>query len=249
MTRWGNPACLASRRPAATASNSAGDTGMPFFFILAALTWAALLVSQGMVWLYAPVEASMGPVQKIFYLHLPLAWWAFMAFFAVFVASIGFLWTRRPAWDRLAAASAEVGVVFTLLVLITGSMWGRASWNTWWTWDPRLTTALVMCFAYSAYLALRQAWIPSPRREVLCAVLGVLAFADVPLVFVSARLWRSIHPAVFASSGGGMPGEMLSTVAVCLLAWGGLTGLMITHRYRQLQVQARLDRLLAERYR
>jgi heme exporter protein C len=217
--------------------------------ILTVLTWTALLVSQSMIWLYAPVESSMGVVQKIFYLHLPLAWWAFMAFGLVFLASIGFLTTKKSALDRLAAASAEVGVLFSVLVLVTGSIWGRASWNTWWTWDPRLTTALVMCFAYSAYLALRQAWIPSPRREVLCAVLGILAFADVPLVFVSARMWRSIHPAVFASRGGGMPEEMLLTLVVCLVAWGGLTGILIRHRYTQLQLQERLDSLLAGRYR
>jgi heme exporter protein C len=105
-----------------------------------------------------------------------------------------------------------------------------------------------MCFAYCAYLVLRQAGIASPRREVMCAVLGVLAFADVPLVFVSARLWRSIHPAVFASQGGGMPGEMLWTLGVCLVAWGGLLALFILFRYRQLMIQARLNRLVAGRY-
>lgn len=221
---------------------------MPIFSGLSLATWVALLVAQAMMWLYAPVESSMGLVQKIFYLHLPLAWWAFVAFFIVFAASLGFLWKRKPAFDLLAAAAAEVGVLFTVLVLITGSLWGRASWNTWWTWDPRLTTALVMCFAYLAYLALRQAWIPSPRREVMCAVLGILAFADVPLVFASARLWRSIHPAVFASSGGGMPPEMIWTLMAGLLAWGGMTVLLIRHRYFQLHIQRRLDSLVAGRY-
>ena len=217
--------------------------------IFTTLTWTALLVSQGMIWTYAPVESSMGVVQKIFYLHLPLAWWAFVAFFVVFGASIAFLWKKKPAYDIAAAAAAEVGVLFTVLVLITGIIWGRAAWNVWWTWDPRLTTALVMCFVYSAYLAVRQAWIPSPRREVLCAVLGILAFADVPLVFASARLWRSIHPAVFAASGGGMPQEMLWTVAVSVAAWGGLTFLLIRHRYSQFQLQRRLDSVLTGRYR
>ena len=221
---------------------------MPIFSGLTLLTGGALFAAQAMIWLYAPVEASMGPVQKIFYLHLPLAWWAFIAFFIVFAASLGFLWKRKAEFDILAAAAAEVGVLFTVLVLITGSIWGRASWNTWWTWDPRLTTALVMCFAYIAYLGLRQAWIPSPRREVMCAVLGILAFADVPLVFASARLWRSIHPAVFASSGGGMPAEMVWTLAAGLLAWGGLTALLVGHRYCQLHIQRRLDSLVAGRY-
>lgn len=221
---------------------------MQLFFPLSAVTWVLLIVSQGMIWMYAPVESSMGLVQKIFYLHLPLAWWAFVAFFVVFVASAFFLWKRRPESDLLAAAAAEVGVLFSVLVLITGSIWGRVSWNTWWTWDPRLTTALVMCFAYSAYLVLRQARIPSPRREVMSAVLGILAFADVPLVFASARLWRSIHPAVFASQGGGMPAEMLWTLGLCLLAWGGLLVLLIKYRYSQLVIQSRVDSLVAGRY-
>ncbi|MDZ7762415.1 MAG: cytochrome c biogenesis protein CcsA [Desulfovermiculus sp.] len=221
---------------------------MQVFFPLSVVTWALLIASQGMIWLYAPVESSMGLVQKIFYLHLPLAWWAFVAFFIVFMASAAFLWKKRPESDLLAAAAAEVGVLFSVLVLVTGSIWGRVSWNTWWTWDPRLTTALVMCFAYCAYLILRQARIPSPRREVMCAVLGILAFADVPLVFVSARLWRSIHPTVFASQGGGMPGEMLLTLGGCLVAWGGLLALLIISRYRQLRIQARLNSLVAGKY-
>ncbi|MFP4428224.1 MAG: cytochrome c biogenesis protein [Desulfovermiculus sp.] len=221
---------------------------MQVFTGLILFTWVALLISQGMIWLYAPVESSMGIVQKIFYLHLPLAWWAFVAFFIVFAASAGFLWKKRPGLDMLAAAAAEVGVLFSVLVLITGSIWGRASWNTWWTWDPRLTTALVMCFIYSAYLVLRQASIPSPRREIVCAVVGVLAFADVPLVFVSARMWRSIHPAVFAAQNGGMPAEMLFTLIVCLVAWGGLLTLLIKNRYSQLQIQRGLDGLISRRY-
>ena len=104
-----------------------------WLYILTGATWAALLFAQGLIWLYAPVEASMGIVQKIFYLHLPLAWWAFVAFFCVFLTSLGFLWKRWANFDIMAAAAAEIGVLFTLLVLISGSLWGRASWNTWWT--------------------------------------------------------------------------------------------------------------------
>ena len=170
--------------------------------ILAVMALIGLAVSQYFIWVYAPLEQTMGVVQKIFYFHLPLAWWALFSFFLVFVASIVFLIKKDTKWDGLAGAAAESGVLLSALALITGSLWGRAAWNTWWTWDPRLTTTLVMWFVYCGYLVLRTAPINEQKRQKICAALGIVAFLDVPLVFFSARLWRSIHPAVFAARGG-----------------------------------------------
>lgn len=207
------------------------------------LALALMTLGQYTLWVYAPQERIMGVVQKIFYFHLPFAWWAFAAFLGVFVASILVLWTRREAWDLVAGALAEMGVLFSGLALITGSIWGRAAWNTWWTWDPRLSTTLVMWFVYAGYLVLRLADTGGRGMRVR-AVLGIVAFLDVPLVFFSARLWRSIHPAVFASQGGGLEPEMWTTVWVNALAWGGLFCALALARYHGLVLKRRMGNAL-----
>ena len=202
--------------------------------VLMFLAFAAMLlmaVGQYVIWFHAPEEMTMGLVQKIFYFHLPLAWWSFAAFFGVCAASVMVLWTGREKWDVLAGCLAEVGVLFSGLALITGSIWGRAAWNTWWTWDPRLSTTLVMWFVYAGYLVLRAADAGGAKGARIRAVLGIVAFVDVPLVFFSARLWRSIHPAVLASRGGGLEPEMWTAVWVNVVAWGALFAAVVLARY------------------
>lgn len=211
--------------------------------ILALLGGVAFAACQWLVFAYAPVEATLGLAQKIFYIHLPMSWWALVSFFIVFLASLAFLWRRNPAADRLAAAAAEVGVLLCGLALVTGMLWARRSWGVWWTWDPRLTTTLIMWFVYAGYLVLRGLDLPPQRRSTVCAVVGVVAFLDVPLVFVSARIWRSIHPAVFGSKGGGLEPEMRLTVIACVACFGLLWAALVWLRKRQLDFRARLDAL------
>lgn len=201
-----------------------------------------LACCQWMIFVYAPTEATMGLVQKIFYLHLPLAWWGLISFFVVFCASIAFLKTRKPKWDALAEAAAEVGLVLGVLAVVSGSIWARHSWGLWWTWDARLTTALVMCFIYAGYLIVRRMDIPPGRRSKIAAVLGIIAFLDVPLVFFSARLWSYIHPPAI-----GLEPEMKYTVMACLAAfaffWAGLCGF----RWKLACDSRRLDAIALER--
>lgn len=204
-----------------------------------------LAVAQWVVWIYAPMEAVMGVVQKIFYLHVPLAWWAFVCFFGVFVASIGVLWKKSDRCHVLAGVMAEVGVLLAGLALVTGALWGRAAWNTWWTWDPRLTTTLVLWFVYAGYLALHASDLGG-RGPMICAVLGIVAFVDVPLVFVSARLWRSIHPVVLGP-GGGMEPEMWAALVVHGLAFGLLVAALVMARFRLAMVTAHVSRIALAR--
>lgn len=211
--------------------------------VLALLGGCALAACQALIFLYAPIESSMGMAQKIFYLHLPVAWWSFVSFFVVFVAGIAYLRTRHARWDALAGAAAEWGLVLNTLSLITGSIWARHSWGVWWTWDPRLTTALVLWFLYAGYLLLRGMDLSPDRRARLCAVVGIAAFLDVPLVFLSARLWRSIHPAVFAARGGGLEPEMRTTIFACLLAFGLIWAALLGLRTLQIRQAARLRAL------
>ncbi len=212
---------------------------MPFY--LAAVGGIALALCQWLIFAYAPLERSMGFAQKIFHTHVPLAWWAMISFALVFAASIAYLRTRKMCYDLAAWACAEVGVVFSSLALISGSIWGRHSWGVWWTWDPRLTTTLIMWFIYSAYLVLRRQGMGAERRAVLCAVLGIVAFVDVPLVFISARLWRSIHPSVFAAQGGGLEPEMRVTAIACVVAMGFIWAALVWVRTQQLRLEERLD--------
>lgn len=216
--------------------------------ILAAASVLALIVGQWFIWSYAPMEETMGVVQKIFYIHMPLAWWSLMSFFVVFLASIRHLLKRDQGSDILAGAAAEIGVLMSGLALISGSIWGRAAWGVWWTWDPRLTTTLIMWFVYAGYLVLRgSGGMGGERRALVSAVLGVVAFLDVPLVFYSARIWRSVHPAVLASKGGGLEPEMWTTVLVNMAAFGLLWLTLLLSRRRLGLDEARAKALLLSR--
>lgn len=211
--------------------------------ILALIGALALAFCQWLIYVYAPEEQVMGLVQKIFYLHLPLAWWGLVSFGAACAFSIAYLKSGRVKYDMLSASSVEIGMLFCTLTLITGSIWGRHSWGVWWTWDPRLTTALILWFIYAGCLALRSMPMPEHRRAALCSVVAIAGFFDVPLVFFSARLWRSIHPSVFAAKGGGLETEMAVTAACCVISfffiWLGLLYL----RYRQMRLSRRLDEM------
>src|ERR1051326_3302600 len=137
--------------------------------------------------------AVQGDAARIVYFHVPMAIVAFLAFFVVFGASIAYLRTSNARWDRLGRASAEVGVVFTTLVLITGSIWGYPIWGTWWSWDPKLTTTLILWFMYLAYLMVRS-YAEPPRGANFAAIVGIVAFFDVPIVYMSSYWWRTLHP-------------------------------------------------------
>jgi heme exporter protein C len=157
---------------------------------------------QGLV--AAPADRMMGDVYRIMFVHVPSAWLSLVAYTVNFGASLWFLFKGRDWADALAEASAEVGVVFNCLLLITGSIWGRPTWGVWWSWDPRLTTAAIMLFAFSGYLTLRRFVEDPERRNTWAAVVAVVIFADIPIVWFSVKWWNSLHqlqssPATVAS--------------------------------------------------
>ena len=203
----------------------------------------AMAACQYLIFMYAPEDEALGLAQKIFYFHLPLAWWSFVSFFLVFCAGIGFLKQRSTRWNALGHAAAEWGLVLNTLALITGSIWARHSWGVWWTWDPKLTTSLILWFLYAAYLVVRHMDLPWERRGQLCAVLGIVAFLDVPLVFLAARLWRAIHPAGAFERGSWLTPEMQLTALACVVCFGFIWAAFLLVRVRQLQQQAQLDQL------
>lgn len=197
--------------------------------ILPVVTAALVLLSMYMVFFYLPVMRSgSGEVLdssfRIFYFHMPIAITAYIAFFIVFAASIMQLRSHDIKWDIYARSAAEIGVIFALLVLITGSIWARATWGWYWVWEPRLTTSLALFLVYVTYLLLRQAIEEPESKARLAAVFGIVGFVSVPLSFFSIRLWRSVHPlmfgeAMYGSTGGGLEGSALQlTLLVNLVA-------------------------------
>ncbi len=195
--------------------------------VLITLSYVAVMVALYMAFLYAPTERTMGDVQRIFYFHVPSAWASFLAFFIVCIAGIAFLKSGNEKWDKMALASAEIGVLFITLVLLTGPMWAKPVWNTYWSWDARLTTSFVLWLIYIAYLMIRQFTADNERGARFAAVFGIIGFVDVPIVYMSIRWWRTLHPgAVIAGgSGSGLAPQMLATLLVSV---GAFTILFIT---------------------
>ncbi|MFC1980110.1 cytochrome c biogenesis protein [Chloroflexota bacterium] len=185
---------------------------------LLGLSFALLVASLYLILLYVPTEESMGVVQRIFYFHVPLAWVSFLAFFIVFLCSILYLWKREGKWDVIASSSAEVGTIFTTLFLVTGSIWAKSIWGVWWTWSPRLTTALVLWLIYITYLLVRAYTTEEHRSARFAAVVGIVGFIDVPIVALAVTLWRTQHPGPVIFEGGLVP-PMLLTLLVSLAAF------------------------------
>ncbi|MED4204360.1 cytochrome c biogenesis protein [Neobacillus mesonae] len=187
-------------------------------------TVVCMLMSLYFIFIYAAEEKTMRAAQKIFYFHVSSAWLAFMAFFVTFVFSILFLIKRKRIFDIYAYVSAEIGVVFTIIVLTTGPIWARSAWNTWWVWEPRLITTLILFFIYIAYIMIRQMDGVWDKKARLAAVFGIIGFADVPIVFFAIRWWQTkFHPIVFgdgpSQKGGGIEDSMLVALLVTITAF------------------------------
>jgi len=195
------------------------------------LTYVLMLFALYTIFIYAPVEKTMGVIQKIFYIHVPAAFLAYLAFFITFIASIFYLYRKDSRWDTVAHCAVETGVIFCTIVLITGPIWAKPIWNVWWTWDPRLTTTLILWFTYVAYLMLRRA-VKENQRANLAAVFGIIGFLNVPITFFSIRLWRSIHPVVITSRGLNMSGPMKLSLIITFIAFCFLFFSMLISRIR-----------------
>lgn len=204
--------------------------------VLLLLTAMAFLVAMGAIFLYVPTEKTEGAVQRIMYFHIPCAWLAFFSFFIVFMSSILFLWKKEKEWDIYAAASAEIGVLFCSLVLITGPIWGKPIWGTWWVWDARLTSTLVLWLIYVAYLMLRAHTDAGSMRARFAAVLGIVGFLDIPFIHFSVLWWRTFHPQpkmiTSEGLGTGMDTTMIVTLMTSLAAFTLLYFLLMGQRVK-----------------
>lgn len=212
--------------------------------VLAGLSVVVFLVALAMVFFYAPREVTMGEVQRIFYFHVSSAWVGFFGFFVTFVGGVGYLAANNRCWDILAFSSAEVGLVYISMTLVTGMLWAKPAWGTYWTWEPRLTISAVQWLLYVAYVMLRGS-VLSPEREArFAAVYGIVAFVTVPLSWFAIRWWRTIHPQVISSEGMALAPKMVYTLIVSIVAF---TLVYVTLLRQHIALEQARDRLAALR--
>jgi len=214
------------------------------FPILAIVTAVLLIYAMHQALVVAPTERTMGDVQRIFYYHVPSAWTAFILFSINFVASIIYLARRNAKADMIALTTAEVGVVFCTVVLVTGPIWARPVWGIWWTWDLRLTLTLVLWLIYVSYLILRK-FSSGGQTPLLAAVLAVFGALDVPLVYFSIWFFRTQHPQPVIGGGGSIDPRMLHVLLINWLAFSCFAALVCWSRYRFEVMRREVDELQA----
>lgn len=213
------------------------------------------LLAGSAVWVFGftPDDALMGFSQKIMYLHVPSVWAAYLAFFVVFIGSIGYLWKREPGYDRLARCAAEVGVLFCGLVLATGMLWGRPTWGTYWVWDARLTTTLLLFLIFMGYVILREFAGQGEQQARLGAIVGIVGFLDIPLIHVSVQWWRTLHqPSTLFKVGAegapkpSMPPELLIPLLVSGAAMIVFFLFLLLYRLRIAELSDELEERVAQ---
>jgi heme exporter protein C len=204
--------------------------------ILTAASVVLVLVALYLALVGAPdanLQSETGRyAQRIIYFHIPTAWVGFLAFFVTFVGGVGFLRKQKRIWDIVALSSAEIGTVFMLGVLVSGSIWAKPAWGVWWVWDERLTISLVQFLVYVGYLMLRSTVEDPSRRARFAAVYGVVAFISVPINFIAIRMWRTQHPLMFGTESGGLAPSMMFAFFFCLVAFTVWYAVLMWHRVR-----------------
>lgn len=217
--------------------------------ILDWITAALLAVATAMVFFFAPIERVMGLVQKVFYFHVAAGWVGMLGFLVAAIAGGIFLARANRKWDIVGVAAVEIGLAFAFINVVTGSIWARPIWNTWWTWDPRLTTATIMMLIYAAYLMLRAGIEDPDRRARFGAVYAIVGFLSVPLTFFSARLFRTIHPVVIGSNQPGAEGafdmtaDMRLVFFFSLITFSVIFADLLWHRIRLGRLQDKIEQL------
>jgi len=224
------------------------DSKPRFLTVLDIVSIILFILAVGLVFLYAPLEAVMGQVQRVFYFHVSNAWVGMLGFLVAAIAGVAYLRTGDRKWDIVGVAAIEISFVFFFIAIVSGSIWARGSWGTWWTWDPRLTTAAIVELVYAAYFMLRQGVEDPDRRARYGAVYATLSFISVPITFISIRILRTIHPVLFGGVSGGegsfdMTSKMLVTFMFSLLTFSFIFADLLWHRIRLGKLADKIENL------
>jgi heme exporter protein C len=224
--------------------NRRNDT---LLLVLTALSAVLVMVAIYLALVGAPeanLQSETGRyAQRIIYFHIATAWVGFLAFFVTFLGGISYLRTQARKWDIVALSSAEIGTVFMLGVLVSGSIWAKPAWGVWWVWDERLTISLIQFLVYVGYLMLRSAVEDPARRARFAAVYGIVAFISVPINFIAIRMWRTQHPLIFGSEEGGLGPNMMFAFFFCLITFTVWYGVLLWQRMRLERLRDDVDAL------
>ena len=213
---------------------------------LAGLAGSMMLASLYLIFVWVPMERTMGVVQRIFYLHVPSAFVAFVAFTIGGIASIQYLATRKNSYDDLSAAANEVGLLFAVVNLTTGMLWAKPIWGVYWAWDARLTTMLLLALIYAAYLILRQSVVEPTQRAVVCAVTSIFGMVDIPIVYMANQWWRTQHPAPVLSGEGSIDPTMRFVLYFSFFALLSVFWILVRVRRRIEDLRREVDGLRRE---
>ncbi len=241
-----NKAAPAARSSADGPGRRANNPRLP---LVSLILWVITLVGMGVtLWLaffYAPTDAVEGQPQRIFYVHVPISWIGMLAFVIMAIAGAVYLKTKDERWDWVARSAAEIGTVFITLALITGSIWGRTTWGTWWTWDARLTTTLILWFIYIGYLMLRNYMGRTPASARAGAVMSLVCVIDVPIIYESVNWWRTLHPSAEVGVAGALPPPVVLTLMISLTVFTVFYALLMIQAYQLQRAQTLAQRLRA----
>jgi heme exporter protein C len=213
--------------------------------ILGILSLIGMMVSIWMIFLYAPMDDIQGNPQRIFYFHVPMAWLGMLSFVIVAFAGVVYLVKKDERWDWVARASAELGAFFITLALILGSIWGKTIWGTWWTWDARLTTTLILWFIYIGYLMLRNYMGRTSASARAGAVLAIIGVIDLPIIYESVNWWRTLHPTAQVGVQGALPPSVVLTLMVALTSFTLLYSFLMLQLYQLQRAQTLAQQLRA----
>jgi heme exporter protein C len=218
------------------------------FYVLLALAAVCTIGTIQVIAFRAPVEATMGIVQKIFYFHVPAAYAMYLGATACFIGSAGYLYTGKSTWDSLAKSGADVAVAMGIMVLISGPLWAAKAWGVYWTWDPRLTTSMLQVLLYVAYVVLRRFTGDGESERKFAAALGVLSAANLPIIHYSVQKWGGNHPKVITTGGGGLQhpdmklalsmGFLSFTLIALVLLWSRVRIDLASSRLAELEQEA-----------
>tara|TARA_B100000686_G_scaffold76882_1_gene82918 strand:- start:33084 stop:33809 length:726 start_codon:yes stop_codon:yes gene_type:complete len=224
-------------------------TAQPLNWILFGLSLALVIFTLYLIFLYVPTDANLGISQRIFYIHVPIAWLGMISIIIVAVASALYLWTKNQKWDDLAYSTAEYGMIFATLIIVTGAIWAKPVWGVWWTWDSKLTTTLILWFIYASYLILRAYGPKGIQQARYAAIIALIGAIDAPIIYLATEWWRTAHPSYVIgplNESGGLDTQMRTAFLVSIIAFTVLYAFLLSNRYKIRRSESELDVLHQE---